>query len=312
MIPLSVSAMPRELLRATRICSTYFHIEYRAARTARLATMKLNDFYDIAKSPEEPEKMPVLFLGHGSPMNAIEENAFVQGFRKVSAEIASPRAILCISAHWQTRGTRVTALESPPTIHDFGGFPHELYEIQYPAPGSPELARETWELIKTTPVHLDDQWGLDHGAWTVIRHMYPNADVPVIQLSLDTNKSPGAHYQLARELATLRRHGVLIVGSGNLVHNLLLLAWNRLNENFAYDWAQEATDWMNTSILNGNHDLLIDYERQGKALQLAIPTPEHFLPLLYALALQDGTDDITLFNDQPVGGSLSMTSVRIG
>lgn len=274
--------------------------------------MKVNDLQQLANFPETTVKMPVLFVGHGSPMNAIEENMFVQGFREVSAEIARPRAILCISAHWQTRGTKATALESPPTIHDFGGFPRELYDIDYPAPGSPELAWEARKLISTASVQLDDQWGLDHGTWTVIRHMYPDADVPVVQLSLDSTKAPRAHYQLARELSTLRRRGVLIVGSGNLVHNLALLAWDRINENFAYDWAQEATARMNHYILHGNHELLIDYPRQGRAVQLAIPTPEHYLPLLYVLALQGSQDQVTLFNDQPVGGSLSMTSVKIG
>jgi len=257
-------------------------------------------------------KMPVLFVGHGNPMNAIEENEFVQGFRKVASEIDHPNSILCISAHWETRGTMVTGMKNPPTIHDFGGFPRELYEVQYPASGNPELAREIRESITTKSVHLDMNWGLDHGAWSVIKHMYPKADVPVIQLSLDHTKGARHHYDLAKEIRFLREKGVLIIGSGNLVHNLQLASWSRLNERFAYDWAEEARSRMNHYILNGNHDKLIDYTGQGKELQLSIPTPEHYLPLLYTLALQDKKDEVTLFNDQPVGGSLSMTSVRIG
>src|SRR5512133_929939 len=168
----------------------------------------------------ETEKMPVLFLGHGSPMNAIEENEFVAGFRKISADIKKPKAIVCISAHWETRGTFVTAMEHPRTIHDFGGFPKALFDVQYPAPGNPELAKETKSIITKTEVGLDEKWGLDHGAWSVIKHLYPNADVPVIQMSLDYYQSPQYHYELAKELASLRYKGVLIIGSGNVVHNL--------------------------------------------------------------------------------------------
>lgn len=270
------------------------------------------DLKNITGSLETTPAMPALFLGHGSPMNAIEENEFVQGFRKVSSEIEKPRAILCISAHWETEGTRVTAMENPPTIHDFGGFPPELYEVQYPAPGSPELAQETKELVKSTDVYMDEAWGLDHGAWSVIRHMYPRANVPIIQLSLDSTKDAKYHYDLAKQLLKLREKGVLIVGSGNLVHNLGLLAWDRLRENFAYDWAREAAHRMNQYILHGDHDKLIAYSKQGKEFQMSIPTPEHYLPLLYVLALQDKEDGISLFNDQPVGGSISMTSVKIG
>lgn len=270
------------------------------------------DLQKITGSFDDTPKMPALFLGHGSPMNAIEENEFVEGFRKVSSEIATPKAILCISAHWETRGTMVTSMEHPKTIHDFGGFPPELYAVEYPAPGSPKLAQETKELIKATDVHLDDTWGLDHGAWSVIKHMYPKADVPVIQLSLDSARRARDHYSLGKELMTLREKGVLIVGSGNLIHNLQRLAWDRLDEIFAYDWAYEAGSRMNQYILDGNHYELINYAKQGKEFQLSIPTPEHFLPLLYILALQNKKDDITLFNDQPVGGSLSMTSVKIG
>ncbi len=283
-----------------------------ATASATLATMKLNALNNITSSFDNSPKMPVLFLGHGSPMNAIEENEFVRGFRKISSEIEKPSALLCISAHWETRGTKITAMEKPQTIHDFGGFPRELFEVQYPAPGSPQLAKETKELIQTTDVHLDDKWGLDHGAWSVIKHMYPEANVPVIQLSLDYTRGPKFHYELAQELSKLREKGVLIVGSGNMVHNLRMVAWNKLNEAYAFDWAQEASQKMNNYILDGNHKALINYQQQGRAFELSIPTPEHYLPLLYSLALQDKQDDIHLFNDQPIAGSLSMTSVKIG
>lgn len=283
-----------------------------AAVPLTVAGMKLNALNKITESLENTPKMPVLFLGHGSPMNAITENEFVQGFRKVSSEIEKPKAIVVVSAHWETQGTRVTAMEQPSTIHDFGGFPQELYEVQYPAPGMPHLAQEVKDMVQTTPVHLDDKWGLDHGAWSVIRHMYPEADVPVIQLSLDHRKTPQEHYELAQELNKLREKGILIVGSGNNVHNLRMVHWGKLNENFGFDWANEANERMKEFILSGNHQDLINYSKMGRAFQLSIPTPEHFLPLLYALALQDKKDEISIFNDEPVGGSLAMTSVKIG
>lgn len=256
--------------------------------------------------------MPLLFLGHGSPMNAIEENEFVTGFRKIENDIPTPSAILCVSAHWETKGTFVTAMPSPRTIHDFGGFPKELFNVQYPAPGSPDLAQQTKELVKKVDVEMDHKWGLDHGAWSVIKHMYPNADIPVIQMSIDYTKPARYHYELAQELHALRKKGVLIVGSGNMVHNLQMVAWNRLNEDFAFDWATEANEKMKKHILNGDHHPLIDFRSQGKAFDLAIPTPEHYLPLLYTLALKAENEHIQLFNDKPVGGSLTMTSVKIG
>ena len=258
------------------------------------------------------DPMPVLFLGHGSPMNAIEENEFVEGFRKVSSTIEKPQAILCISAHWETRGTQVTAMANPRTIHDFGGFPKALFEVQYPAPGSPILAREVEKILDPVSVGMDQNWGLDHGAWSVLKHLYPSADVPVIQLSLDYTKGPRYHYELAQQLAALRHKGVLVVGSGNLVHNLRLVAWDRLqDDNYAYDWALEASENMKYWLQDGDHDRLIRFEAQGKAFQLAIPTPEHYLPLLYVLGLQDKTDQLSLFNDKAVGGSLTMTSVQL-
>lgn len=246
-------------------------------------------------------------------MNAIEENEFVSGFRKISKEIQTPKAILCISAHWETRGTFVTAMEHPRTIHDFGGFPKALYDMQYPAPGSPALAGEIKDTVGYTPVEHDVQWGLDHGAWSVIKQMYPKADIPVVQFSLDRNKTPRYHYELAGELAFLREKGVLIVGSGNMVHNLGLVAWEKLNTtDYAYDWAKDASDKMKNFILDDNHQSLINYSTQGKAFQLAIPTPEHFLPLIYALALKGKNEEVSIFNDKAVAGSLTMTSIKIG
>jgi 4,5-DOPA dioxygenase extradiol len=259
------------------------------------------------------KKMPVLFLGHGSPMNAIEENEFVRGFRSIGKSIPRPKAILCVSAHWETRGTFFTAMEQPRTIHDFGGFPKALFDVQYPAPGHPELAKEAKSLVTSTHVGLDDNWGLDHGAWSVIKHLYPEADVPVIQMSLDYYQTPQYHYDLMKELSSLREKGVLIIGSGNMVHNLRMVAWDRFDEdNFAFDWALEASEKMKKYILNGDHKKLINYRCHGSAFELAIPTPEHYLPLLCVMALKEENEDVELFNDKAVAGSLTMTSVKIG
>lgn len=273
--------------------------------------MKLKDLNKMTASMNKTGKMPVLFLGHGSPMNAIEENEFVQGFRKIGKEIEKPNAILCISAHWETRGTYVTAMQNPPTIYDFGGFPQSLFDVKYPAPGSPNLAKQTKQLISKTVVGLDDKWGLDHGAWSVIKHLYPNADIPIVQMSIDYTQPPRYHYELAKQINALRNKGVLIIGSGNMVHNLSLVAWSKLNEEFAFDWAEEANEKMKSYILSGDFQPLIDFKSQGRAFDLAIPTPEHYLPLLYTLALREEKEEITLFNDKPVGGSLTMTSLKI-
>jgi 4,5-DOPA dioxygenase extradiol len=274
--------------------------------------MKLNALNKLTEPFNVSGKMPVLFLGHGSPMNAIEENEFVAGFRDAGKTIPRPHAILCVSAHWETKGTYVTAMEKPRTIHDFGSFPRALYDVQYPAPGSPELAKETKSVISKTEVGLDEKWGLDHGAWSVIKHLYPEADVPVIQLSLDYTQTPQQHYELARELAGLREKGVLIIGSGNMVHNLKMVDWDKLNDDeFGFDWAFEAGEKMKKYILNGDHKSLIQYRSQGRAFDLAIPTPEHYLPLLYTLALKQENENITIFNDKVIGGSLTMTSVKI-
>lgn len=275
-------------------------------------SMTLTELNTILQPSFPSVKMPVLFLGHGNPMNAIEENQFVHGFRNTAADIETPKVILCISAHWETRGTKITAMKSPRTIHDFGGFPKALHEVQYPAPGDPEFAKRTKALVTSSTIHLDDQWGLDHGTWSVIKQMYPKANIPVVQLSLDTRKNPSQHYLLAKELTELRQKGVLIIGSGNLVHNLGMVNPNKLNANFAFDWAKEANEKMKQFILDGNHEALMNYSKQGKEFLLSIPTPEHYLPLLYALGLKAEDDKITFFNDEFIAGSLSMTSLKLG
>lgn len=275
--------------------------------------MKSNALDKIINPLPSTDQMPVLFLGHGSPMNAIEENEFVRGFREIGKTIPKPQAILVISAHWETKGTFVTAMEQPRIIYDFGGFPPELYQVKYPAPGSPQLARETKSIIRKTEVGLDQSWGLDHGAWSVVKHLYPNADVPVIQMSLDYSQPPQYHYDLAKELASLRKKGVLIIGSGNMVHNLRMVAWDKFDvDNFGYDWALDASERMKKYIVSGDHTPLIRYGSQGMSFELAIPSPDHYLPLLYALALKEGEEKVTLFNDKAVAGSLTMTSVSIG
>jgi 4,5-DOPA dioxygenase extradiol len=274
------------------------------------STMKLQELDKMIEPLPPTALMPVLFLGHGSPMNAIEENEFVTGFRNIGKSIAKPTAILCISAHWETKGTYVTAMEHPPTIHDFGGFPQALFNVQYPAPGSPALAKETKELVKKVEIGLDSQWGLDHGAWSVIKHLYPNADVPVVQMSLDYTHTPQQHYELAKELAGLRRKGVLIVGSGNIVHNLRVIDWK--NPGGGYDWAITANDTIKKLIAGGDYQPLINYSSLGREMLLSVPTPEHYLPLLYTLGLKAEHEAISFFNDKTVMGSVSMTSFKIG
>jgi len=281
--------------------------------TPFLYSMKnINELYTTSQAFPNTEKMPVLFLGHGSPMNAIEENQFVTGFRNVAKTLPKPNAILCVSAHWFTKGTKVTAMEMPQTIHDFGGFPQELFNVQYPAKGSPELAQITHELLLPTPVELDHEWGLDHGAWTVIKHLYPNADIPVIQLSIDYTKPAQYHFELAQKLQALRNKGILIIGSGNIVHNLRLVDFANFDrDNYGYDWAIEARETVNNYLMDGNYKPLIEYDKQSKALQMAVPSPDHYLPLIYTLGLQQKGESISLFNDKLVAGSLSMTSLKI-
>nr|WP_121270013.1 4,5-DOPA dioxygenase extradiol [Pedobacter schmidteae] len=261
--------------------------------------------------PFQDTLMPVLFIGHGSPMNGIEDNEFSSKWAGIAKDIPMPAAVLVVSAHWFTRGTHVTAMNFPRTIHDFGGFPQALFDVQYPAPGHPELAMETADLIHSAEVGLDHDWGLDHGAWTVVRHMYPDANIPVLQLSIDYTKDATYHYNLAKELYALRKKGVLILGSGNMVHNLRMMSWEMIHGG-GYDWALEMNDKFKSLILNHEHQQLANYSSLGSAAMLAIPTPEHYLPLMYTLGLQSGTEGVSLFNDKAVGGSLTMTSVRVG
>lgn len=255
--------------------------------------------------------MPVLFIGHGSPMNGIEHNEFSDSWAKLAREIPVPKAILVISAHWLSRGTKITAMDFPETIHDFGGFPKELFDVQYPAPGNPELAKETASIIKSAEVELAHDWGLDHGAWTVIRNMYPDATIPALQLSIDYTKGPQFHYELAKELSSLRRKGVLIMGSGNMVHNLRLISFDKMDKEFGFDWAIEMNDIFKKHINNRNHRALVNYESLGTGAKLAIPTPDHYYPLLYSLGLQGDNEEAIIFNDKLMAGSLTMTSLII-
>lgn len=274
----------------------------------------LKSLYNWQKNLDDSETMPVLFMGHGSPMNAIEDNEFVRNWRKLATELPKPKAVVVISAHWETRGTAVTAMEQPKTIHDFGGFPQALFEVQYPAKGDPELAMFIKEALKHySPVELDTLWGLDHGTWSVVRHLYPHADIPVLQISLDYTKPALYHYQLAKELQILRKKGVLIIGSGNMVHNLRMVAWDKLNNpGYGFDWALEMNEKLKNHIMKDEHEALINFENFGTAGKYAIPTPEHYLPLLYTLGLKQKNEEINLINDVAVGGSLTMTSVVVG
>ncbi len=255
------------------------------------------------------EKMPVLFIGHGNPMNAIEDNEFSRAWQAMGQSLPKPKAILAVSAHWETNGTKVTAAEKPKTIYDFYGFPRELYEVTYAAPGSPALAETIRKVIKLTEVQPDTSWGLDHGAWSVLKRLFPKANVPVVQISLDRGKSPQQHYQLGQQLKELREAGVLIVSSGNLVHNLRAVIWE---ESAKYDWAEAFDGKVKEWILNDDHQPLIDFEKHGQEAALAINSGEHYLPLLYALGAKDGAEPVSFFADKVTYGSISMRSVRIG
>lgn len=267
-----------------------------------------------AELKEQDEKMPVLFVGHGSPMNAIEDNEFSRGWRSIAATLPKPKAILMVSAHWETKGTFVTAMEKPKTIHDFGGFPKELFAVEYPANGSKWLADESKKAVTTAPVGLDEAWGLDHGAWSVLTHLYPAANIPVVQFSLDYTKDAQYHFDLAKELALLRKKGVLIIGSGNMVHNFSYaqVPGGDFNAHFGHDWALEANESFKKLIADQDNKSLIDYKKYSRALNLSAPTPEHYLPLLYSLALREKNENVSFFNDALVAGSFSMTSVKIG
>ena len=254
-------------------------------------------------------RMPALFVGHGSPMNAIEDNEFRRGWAAMAQAMPRPAAVLCVSAHWETAGVAVTASERPGTIHDFYGFPPELYAVWYPAPGDPGLCRETAALVRSAAIELDGERGLDHGAWSVLGAMYPEADVPIVQLSLDTRRPAEFHYALARELAPLRAQGVLVLGSGNMVHNLGMIDFQKP---VGEAWAAAFDETLKQKIREGDHEALVRYQALGPAARLAIPTPEHYLPLLYALALREGGEPVRFFNEKTLMGSISMTSVAIG
>jgi 4,5-DOPA dioxygenase extradiol len=255
--------------------------------------------------------LPAIFFGHGNPMNAISSNQYTRAWTEIGVAVPPPRAILAISAHWYLPGTHVTAMARPRTIHDFGGFPRELYDVRYPAPGDPALATRVQELLAPVDVVRDDHWGLDHGTWSVLIHAYPDAGVPVVQLSIDETKPPSYHYELAKRLAPLREEGVLIVGSGNLVHNLHAYAWGR-HPVEPFDWAVRFEHRARRHMSAREHEPLIDYEGQGRDAMLAVPTPEHYLPLLYVLATQREGERIAYPVEGCDGGSISMLSVRIG
>lgn len=278
-----------------------------------LALFSMSTLTDLKKFSDtlskSDQKTPLLFIGHGSPMNGIEDNEFSAGWETLAKEIPLPKAVLVVSAHWYTKGTFITAMEHPKTIHDFGGFPKALFDVQYPAPGNPALAKETASLIHKTQVGLDHEWGLDHGTWSVVRRMYPEAKIPVLQLSIDYSKGPQYHYELAKELAELRKKGVLIIGSGNMVHNLRIMDWSLKDS--GYDWAEEMNETFKKKITAGDHTSLMEYEKLGQAAKLSIPTPEHYLPLLYILGLQEKNEQVSFFNDKTLMGSISMTSVKI-
>ncbi len=256
-------------------------------------------------------KLPVLFLGHGSPMNAIEENEFTKKLVKLGQSLPRPKAILMISAHWETEGSWVTGMDKPKTIHDFYGFPKPLYDIQYPAPGDPGLVSKLQKDIKSPSIQNDtNKWGLDHGTWSVLRHMYPKADVPIVQLSIDRTKPFEYHYELGKQLAFLREQGVLIMGSGNVVHNLRTLSWEANAR--PHDWAIEFDQWVKEKTLGNDHESLIKQAMSSKAGQLSIPTPEHYLPLLYVLGAGGKGEQVKFDIDEIQNASISMRSVRLG
>jgi 4,5-DOPA dioxygenase extradiol len=258
-----------------------------------------------------PDTMPAVFFGHGNPLNALARNEYTEAWAALGRDLPRPRAVLCVSAHWYVPGTSVTAMESPRTIHDFGGFPRELYEFQYPAPGDPALAARVRELLAPAQVGLDYRWGLDHGTWSVLCHVFPGADVPVVQLSIDETQPASFHYELAKRLAPLRGEGVLVVGSGNLVHNLHAYAWGR-HKVEPFDWAIRFEERARELLLAGKDGPLVAYETLGRDALLAAPTPDHYLPLVYVIALRREGERVTFPVEGVDGGSVSMLSVRFG
>lgn len=276
--------------------------------------MTLKDLYQQANSFASTDKLPLLFLGHGSPMNAIEDNEFSQQWQQLGNSLQKPRAIVCISAHWETKGTFVTTNSHPETIHDFYGFPKELFAQQYPAAGSPELAKKIIHQIQDKHIEGTDKWGLDHGTWSVMKHIYPKADIPVVQISIDHFKDTAWHFELGRALSFLRSKGVLVVGSGNMIHNLRMIQVpeNGFNAEYAYDWAFELNDIMKQKINNNELQSLVDYRSLHKDATLAIPTPEHYIPMLYILGMKQEEERVQFFNDKVIAGSLNMTSFVVG
>jgi 4,5-DOPA dioxygenase extradiol len=255
--------------------------------------------------------LPAIFFGHGNPMNALAENSYTAAWRQIGKQTQRPKAILAISAHWFVPGTGVTVSTAPKTIHDFGGFPRELYQVQYPAPGDPELARRVQELLRPVLVELDDSWGLDHGTWSVLKHAYPEADIPVVQISIDETKAAVLHFEIGRRIAALREEGILIVGSGNLVHNLHAYAWGRHMPE-PYDWAVRFEKEAREMMIAGEYKPLIGYENLGPEAQLSIPTPDHYLPLLYVLGSRQQGENVTFPVEGVDGGSISMLAVQVG
>ncbi len=255
--------------------------------------------------------LPAIFFGHGNPMNALQNNPWTAAWAAIGASIPRPQAILAVSAHWYLPGTRVTAMSVPPTIHDFGGFPRPLFEVEYPAPGEPELAQRIQSLLAPLEVSLDQEWGLDHGTWSVLKHVYPQADVPVLQLSLDETQPAAFHYELGQRLSSLRDQGVLIIGSGNIVHNLHTYAWGRHSPE-PFDWAVRFEEQARQLLLADDHKPLMEYEALGQDAMLSAPTPEHYLPLLYVIALQRAGEKISFPVEGVDGGSISMLSVQVG
>ena len=255
--------------------------------------------------------LPAIFFGHGNPMNALADNAWTQGWAKVGSQLPKPEAVLCISAHWYIPGVAVTSMEHPRTIHDFGGFPRELFEVQYPAPGSPELAARVNDLLGGDVAMDDRHWGLDHGTWSVLCHVFPESEVPVVQLSINETEPATFHYELAKKLSPLRDEDVLVIGSGNLIHNLHTYAWGNAKRE-PFDWALRFEGTARRLIEERDHAPLIDYESLGEDALLSAPTPDHYLPLIYILALQREGDEVSFPVEGFDGGSVSMTTVQIG
>jgi len=255
--------------------------------------------------------LPAIFFGHGNPMNALLKNEYTDAWKRIGQTMVRPKAILSISAHWFVPETGVTIATAPRTIHDFGGFPRELYQVEYPAPGDPQLARRMQKLLAPVPVQLSQTWGLDHGTWSVLRHLYPDADIPVVQLSIDESQPALFHYELGRKLAPLREEGVLIAGSGNLVHNLHAYAWGRHLPD-PYDWAVRFEKEARELLLAGDHMRLVQYEALGRAALLSIPTPDHYLPLLYVIGARQQGEPVIFPVEGMDGGSISMLAAQVG